>query len=114
MPFSFAFCRQRTKSKWAKRIKSQWTNDKTIVSDIYQVDLCENAIAKVNPEMIGLVVNNFFSNAVKHSDVGGDVEIKLERVHDNKLLKFYLFLLYHSQNYFRLVRLERVNLRSNI
>ncbi len=56
-----------------------------------KVDLCENAIAKVNPEMIGLVINNFFSNAVKHSGVGGDVEIKLERVHDNKLLKFSVY-----------------------
>ena len=56
-----------------------------------KVDLCENAIAKVNPEMIGLVINNFFSNAVKHSDVGGDVVIKLERVHDNKLLKFSVY-----------------------
>ncbi len=56
-----------------------------------KVDLCENAIKKVNPEMIGLVINNFFSNAVKHSDVGGDVVIKLERVHDNKLLKFSVY-----------------------
>ncbi len=56
-----------------------------------KVDLCENAIAKVNPETIGLVINNFFSNAVKHSDVGGDVMIKLERVHDNRLLKFSVY-----------------------
>lgn len=56
-----------------------------------KVDLYENSIAKVNPEMIGLVINNFFSNAVKHSDVGGDVVIKLERVHDNKLLKLSVY-----------------------
>ena len=56
-----------------------------------KVDLCENAIAKVNPEMIGLVINNFFSNAVKHSDVGGEIEIKLKRVHENKLLKFSVY-----------------------
>jgi len=56
-----------------------------------KVDLCENAIVKVNPEMIALVINNFFSNAVKHSDVGGDIEIKLERVNENKLLKFSVY-----------------------
>ena len=56
-----------------------------------KVDLCENAIAKVNPEMIGLVINNFFSNAVKHSEAGGDIEIKLERIQDNKLLKFSVY-----------------------
>lgn len=56
-----------------------------------KVDLCENAIAKVNPEMIGLVINNFFSNAVKHSDVGGEIEIKLKRVQENKLLKFSVY-----------------------
>jgi len=56
-----------------------------------KVDLCENAIVKVNPEMIGLVINNFFSNAVKHSEAGGDIEIKLERIQDNKLLKFSVY-----------------------
>lgn len=56
-----------------------------------KVDLCENAIAKVNPEMIGLVINNFFSNAVKHSEAGGDIEIKLERIKDNKWLKFSVY-----------------------
>lgn len=56
-----------------------------------KVDLCENAIAKVNPEMIGLVINNFFSNAVKHSDIGGEIEIKLKRVQENKLLKFSVY-----------------------
>lgn len=56
-----------------------------------KVDLCENVIAKVNPEMIGLVINNFFSNAVKHSEAGGGIEIKLERIKDNKLLKFSVY-----------------------
>ncbi len=56
-----------------------------------KIDLCEDAIVKVNPEMIGLVINNFFSNAVKHSDRGGDIEIKLERVQGNKLIKFSVY-----------------------
>lgn len=56
-----------------------------------KLDLCDNAVVKVNPEMIGLVINNFFSNAIKHSAVGGDIEIKLERVQENKLLKFSVY-----------------------
>ena len=56
-----------------------------------KVDLCVNAIANVNPEMIALVINNFFSNAVKHSDVGGEIEVKLERTADNKSFKFSVY-----------------------
>lgn len=56
-----------------------------------KVNLCENGIAKVNPEMIGLVINNFFSNAVKHSDVGGEIEIIHERTADNKTFKFSVY-----------------------
>ncbi len=56
-----------------------------------KVDLCENVFTKVNREMISLVINNFFSNAVKHSGVGGDVEIRLERVANNKSFKFSVY-----------------------
>lgn len=56
-----------------------------------KLDLCDSALVKVNPEMIRLVINNFFSNAVKHSDIGGEIDIKLERVSENKLLKFSVY-----------------------
>ncbi len=56
-----------------------------------KLDLCDSAFVKVNPEMIRLVINNFFSNAVKHSGVGGEIVIKLERVTENKLLKFSVY-----------------------
>ncbi len=56
-----------------------------------KLDLCDSAFVKVNSEMIRLVINNFFSNAVKHSDVGGEIVIKLESVTDNKLLKFSVY-----------------------
>ncbi len=61
-------------------------NEKTV-----KLNLCDTALVKINPEMIGLVINNFFSNAVKHSEVGGEIEIKLERVQANKLLKFSVY-----------------------
>ena len=54
-------------------------------------DLCENAIVKINPEMISLVINNFFSNAVKHSGLGGNIEIKLEYNPGSKKYKFSVF-----------------------
>lgn len=56
-----------------------------------KLDLCENAVVKINPEMISLVINNFFSNAVKHSEFGGEIKIKLKRVQENKLLKFSVY-----------------------
>lgn len=56
-----------------------------------KLDLCDNALVKINSEMIALVINNFFSNAVKHSDSGGEIVIKLERVQENKLLKFSVY-----------------------
>ncbi len=54
-------------------------------------DLCEIAVVKVNPEMISLVINNFLSNAVKHSASGGNIEIKLEFNQNSKKYKFSVF-----------------------
>ncbi len=61
-------------------------NKKTV-----KFNLCDTALVKINPEMIALVINNFFSNAVKHSDAGGEIEIKLERVQANKFFKFSVY-----------------------
>lgn len=62
------------------------SNGKTV-----KLDLCENTIVKINPEMISLVINNFFSNAVKHSEYGGNIEIKLEYNPGSQKYKFSVF-----------------------
>ena len=54
-------------------------------------DLCHNAVVKANPEMISLVINNFLSNAVKHSASGGNIEIKLQFNQNSKKYKFSVF-----------------------
>ena len=61
-------------------------NKKTV-----KLDLCDTALVKINPEMIALVINNFFSNAVKHTEFGGEIEIKLQFNQNSIKYKFTVF-----------------------
>lgn len=75
-------------------IKGQLTHYEGLFADngkTVKLDLCDKAIVKVNPEMISLVIDNFFSNAVKHSEYGGEIEIKLQFNSDSKKYKFSVF-----------------------
>ncbi len=56
-------------------------NEKNVTLESEEVPLVE-----CNEQLMSLVVDNFLSNAVKHSNKGGEIKIGLKRVGDNRIM----------------------------
>lgn len=61
--------------------KSFEINEKNVTFELEDVPLI-----KCNRQLMSLVVDNILSNAVKHSDKGGEIKIDLKRVGDNRIM----------------------------